>query len=182
MDDDLLQWASPAGHDAEAFPGVGVARGADLVKMAEIRPPTIGKPRSRPNRGRKRRYIGPFLDAPPADVIRDVEQAGYPVPRDLTPLPEVPACWRRGDLYVAWRAATFAMWGYRCHLCDHPNAHTVDHLIPLSKWGNQPYDPRLSRPAHGIEGCDECGLKCNSSRGHRALAREIGHYKPPIVL
>ncbi len=182
MDDDLLQWAaSPAGR-VEAFPGVGVAPGADLVQMAEIRPISVGKPRSRPNRGRKRRFIGPFLTAPPLEVVRDVEQAGYPVPADLAHLPRVPPCWRRGPAYVAWREATFAMWGYRCHLCNHPNAHTVDHLIPLAKWGNQPYDARLSRPAHGIEGCDECGLKCNSSRGHRELAKQIGQYKPPIAL
>lgn len=145
----------------------------------EIPDPRVKKPRSRPNRGRKRRYIGPLLETPPWDIL---EATGYPIPRDLTPLPHVPANWRRGPTYVAWRQATFSMWGTVCHLCGHEGSNSADHLVPLSVWGNQPYDARLSRPAHGIEGCDTCSLKCNSSRGNKAWALHEREYQGAVRL
>lgn len=171
----LLQWAQT--------PGVGDAGGADLTSQSGVRPPVppaLKKSRSRPNRGRKKRTNRtPALVEPPWELLR---ATGYPVPVDIKCLSNSPINWRKGPPWVKWRAGVHAMWGYRCHLCGHDNAHTADHLVPLSVWSNQPYDPRLSRPAHGIEGCPTCHVKCNSSRGNRELAREIGNYKPPVAL
>jgi len=175
MTDDLLQYAQDPS-------GVGGLRGPELLAMATPVPPIDPrtKPsRSRPNRGRKRRYIGPLLAEPPWDILK---ATGYPIPPDLTPLPIVPPMWRRGPRYQEWRVQVHSMWGTTCHLCGHEQAHTADHLVPLSTWGNQPYDPRLSRPAHGIEGCPTCYVKCNSSRGNRALAIQIANYRPAIEL
>lgn len=169
---DLLQYA-------QTLPGVGDVGGADLVRGAQVSPPTIKPPRSRPNRGRKKRTNRSPLAEPPWELLAGT---GYTIPRDIKCLSYTPVNWRRGPDYAVWRKAVHAMWGYRCHLCGHPNAHTADHLVPLALWSNQPYDARLSRPAHGIEGCPTCKLKCNSSRGYRALATEIGKYQPPIAL
>lgn len=180
---DLLQWAqSPI--------GVGGVSGGDLTGHAQVpsEAPTFLTPqqraaqkreRHRPNRGRKKRTNKCPLDEPPWDILRGL---GIYIPPNLANLSYTPLNWRRGPQYVAWRKQMHAMWGYRCHLCGHANAHTADHLIPLSKWSNQPYDPHLARPAHGIEGCPDCGIKCNSSRGNRALALEVGNYKPPVEL
>lgn len=177
---DMLQWAdiAPGGGS------VGEPPGGDLVALAQVPLGAIPNPRSkkvrrRPNNGRKRRYIGPFLDEPPWDLLAET---GYPIPGDLKMLGGVPPCWRRGAGYEIWRAQVREMWGTVCHLCGHEEAHTADHLVPLSKWGNQPYDPRLSRPAHGVEGCPTCEVKCNSSRGNRLIANAIRDYKPPVTV
>ena len=159
---------------------MGESSGDDLVRGAQVAPRAPTKTeRHRPNRGRKKRTNRSPLDEPPWGMLRET---GYPIPPDIQNLGITPTNWRRGPSYHLWRRAVHAMWGYRCHLCGHANAHTADHLVPLSAWSNQPYDARLSRPAHGIEGCPTCGLKCNSSRGNRQLAIEIGNYKPPISL
>ena len=170
---DLLQWAQ------DGTPRVGAAGGLELAKMADIRPPAPNPSRSRPNRGRKRLYIGPALSEPPWDLLRET---GYPIPTDVTCTPRVLSRWRQGPRAKVWRRAVFERYGTTCHLCHHEGADSADHLVPLALWGNQPYDPRLSRPAHGVAGCATCGLKCNSSRGHRALAIQIGRYQPPIPL
>jgi hypothetical protein len=169
---DLLQYA-------QALPGVGEAGGIDLVKTSRVVPPAPKPSRSRPNRGRKKRTNRSPLATPPWELL---EGTGYPIPRDIKCLSYTPVNWRRGPEWARWRKAVHEMWGYRCHLCGHPNAHTADHLVPLSLWSNQPYDARLSRPAHGIDGCPTCEVKCNSSRGNRQLAIDIGQYKPPIAL
>jgi hypothetical protein len=176
MTNDMLRWV-------QTSYGVGGIRGADLLGEAQVRPPVPPrekKVRHRPNNGRKKRTNRtPPLPEPPWEMLL---ATGYPIPRDIRCLSYVPTNWRRGTEYRVWRRRVHEMWGYRCHLCGHPNAHTADHLVPLSVWSNQPYDARLSRPAHGVEGCDTCGIKCNSSRGNRQLAIEIGHYTPPVVL
>lgn len=177
MTQDMLQWA-------QSSSGVGETPGSDdLTGLAIILPgvpdPRLKKSRSRPNRGRKRRYIGPFLETPPWDILAET---GYPIPPDLEVLTRVPPQWRAGDKADRWRKAVYAMWGHVCHLCGHEGANTADHLVPLSLWGNQPYDARISRPAHGIEGCETCFVKCNSSRGNRQLANAIRDYKAPIAL
>lgn len=177
MTNDLVQWAQVSPIGVGEVPGSGLT--AYTTPLPGIPDPRLKKSRHRPNRGRKRRYIGPFLETPPWDLLN---ATGYPIPPGLEILPGVPACWRRGPQYVRWRAEVHAMWGYDCHICGHPDAHTADHLVPLSAWGNQPYDARLSRPAHGIEGCPTCHVKCNSSRGNKALGNAIRDYKPPIVL
>lgn len=172
-DDDLLQWAQDS-------PGVGEAGGADLIAMAQVRPPALKPSRSRPNRGRRKcTNRNPPLSEPPLDILRET---GYPIPPGLECLPYTPTNWRSGERYMRWKRAVLAMWGTTCHLCGHPNAHTADHLVPVSVWPNQPYDARLGRAAHGVEGCPTCGIKCNSSRGNKQLAIEIGQYKPPITL
>lgn len=170
---DLLQYAQTRPG------GVGDDGSSDLVGEARIELPSPKPPRSRPNRGRKKRTNRSPLDEPPWGILRET---GYPVPPDIACLRYTPTNWRRGPEWVRWRRDVHAMWGYTCHLCGHGQAHTADHLVPLAMWSNQPYDARLSRPAHGIEGCPTCKLKCNSSRGHRRLAMEIGHYKPPVAL
>ncbi len=181
MTDDMLQWAQSA--ELHGSPGVGGVSGGDLVTGAQAPPeipdPRLKKPRSRPNRGRKKHTDRSPRETPPWDML---EATGYPIPRDISCLSTTPVNWRRGPLYRDWRAGVHAMWGYRCHLCGHGDANTADHLVPLSKWSNQPYDPRLSRPAHGVEGCPTCGLKCNSSRGNRDFAIRIRDYKPPVDL
>lgn len=172
---DMLEWA-------QAFPGVGETGGRDLVGGAQIPLPVPNKPRSRPNRGRMKRSdrLKPILAEPPWDILRET---GYPVPADLHILPgEMPRYWRQGPRANRWRKDVFAMWGYVCHLCGHGGADSADHLVPLATWANQPYDARISRPAHGVLGCSTCKLKCNSSRGHRRLAIEQGAYKPPLSL
>ena len=176
MTDDLLQYA-------QVVPiGVGTPKVPELLGMATPAPPIDPrtKPvRHRPNRGRKRRYIGPLLAEPPWDMLR---ATGYPLPPTIQCMDRVPPMWRRGPQYVQWRIQVKEMWGTTCHLCGHDQAFTSDHLVPLSVWGNQPYDPALSRPAHGIEGCPTCHVKCNSSRGNRRLAIQIANYKPAIEL
>lgn len=59
-----------------------------------------------------------------------------------------------------------------CHICGHPDATDADHVIPLAVWPDQPLDPSMLRPAHGIDGCPWCPRKpdgrlrcCNQERG-----------------
>lgn len=186
MTDDLLQWA-------EVSPiGVGEVPGEELLATAQL-PPGIPNPRDRkvrrrPNKGRvKRTNKNPeaTLSEPPWERL---EATGLPVPRDIENLPTPPGNWRVGPRANRWRKEVAQMWGTTCHLCGHAEAHTADHLIPVSEWNNQPYDPRLARPAHGVvqpdgtEGCPTCGVKCNSSRGNKALAKQIRDYRPPVEL
>lgn len=53
-----------------------------------------------------------------------------------------------------------------CHLCAHPGADTIDHLIPISRGGG--HDPDNLRPAHGVNSCTTCGRRCNQERGNKA--------------
>lgn len=174
MPDDLVQWAQGG---AEKPPV------SDLLAVAEILPgvpdPRLKKSRHRPNNGRKRVFIGPLLETPPWGIL---EETGYPIPRDIGCLPRVPRSWRSGPKATRWKREAYAMWGRTCHICGHGNADSIDHLVPLSVWGNQPYDPRISRPAHGVAGCPTCHVKCNSSRGNRLLGNAIRDYKPAIAL
>jgi 5-methylcytosine-specific restriction endonuclease McrA len=173
---DLVQWAQVSPIGVGEVPG----RAVDAA-LAYPGTPT-NKPRSRPNRGRMKRSdrLKPQLKEPPWDLLR---ATGYPIPPNLTILGgDMPRYWRQGVRANAWRKAVFAMWGRECHLCKHQGADSADHLVPLAVWGNQPYDARISRPAHGVAGCPICKIKCNSSRGNRALAIEIGNYQPPIAM
>jgi 5-methylcytosine-specific restriction endonuclease McrA len=45
-----------------------------------------------------------------------------------------------------------------CHLCGHPGADTVDHVIPLSRRPDLAHDLANLRPAH---------RRCNSAKGAR---------------
>lgn len=183
MAEDLVQWASPT--------GVGDVPGGDLLRLGQSPPGTpIIDPRTkpvrrRPNNGRKKRTDRHPLAEPPWEMLRALN---IPLPPLLENLPYTPTNWRRGYPYLAWQRGVIEMWGTVCHLCGHEGAYSADHLIPLSVWSNQPYEPMLSRPAHGVkqpdggEGCPTCHVKCNSSRGNRALAIEIANYTPAITL
>jgi len=173
---DLLRYAQES-------PRVGEAAGDDLVSAARIEPAAattyVRKIRSRPNNGRKKRTDRHPLDEPPWEMLRAL---GIYLPPNLDCLAYTPINWRSGPDYLRWKKQVFQMWGHHCHLCGHGDAHTADHLIPLSVWSNQPYEPHLSRPAHGVEGCPTCHVPCNSSRGNKRLAVELNNYTPPVAL
>ena len=181
MTDDLLSYAQVVTPRDRTLP--------ELLAMAErVAPPDPRgkKVRRRPNKGRvKRTNHNPPLAEPPWGVLRELN---IPLPPLLQNLPTPPTNWRVGPRANLWRVQVREMWGTVCHLCGHDQAYTADHLIPVSQWPNQPYEPMLARPAHGVkqpdgsEGCPTCGLKCNSSRGNRAMAIHIGQYKPVIEL
>jgi hypothetical protein len=184
MGEDLLHYAQ-----VETL-GVGGNRVPELLGMATPAPPPIDprdKPvRRRPNNGRKKRTNrNPPLAEPPWDILRSLN---IPLPPHVGNLPYPPVNWRKGPRYLAWREGVFQRWGTVCHICGHPEAYTADHLVPLSVWPNQPYDPMLARPAHGVvqpdgsEGCPTCHVKCNSSRGNRALAVQLSTYQPAVRL
>lgn len=186
MDTDLIQWA-------QTPIGVGDAPGTDeLLASANLPLPGVPNPtlrpvRRRPNKGRvKRTDRTPGLETPPWDIIRSLNIPTPPA--GLVCLPYTPLNWRRGGRYLLWKAQVRTMWGTTCHLCGHDEAYTADHLIPVSVWSNQPYEPALARPAHGVvqpdgtEGCPTCRVKCNSSRGNKQLADQILNYKPPVEL
>lgn len=54
-----------------------------------------------------------------------------------------------------------------CWLCGHPGADQVDHVVPRSMDTRRDVaDPTNLRPAHGVNGCPTCGVKCNQARGN----------------
>lgn len=81
----------------------------------------------------------------------------------------------------AWnriKANVISYYGGICHLCSHPGATQVDHLLQYAEGG----DDSLAnlRPAHGTANtaknpCPVCGLNCNNIRG--ALSVEAGKRK-----
>lgn len=185
MSNDMLSWSqvgSPHGVGE-----TGEDQGRIVVPQRLVFPGAPNKVRRRPNKGRiKRTDRNPPLAEPPWEMLRALN---VPIPPGLECLPYTPRNWRSGGDYIRWAKQVFEMWGHTCHLCKHGEAYTADHLIPVSVWPNQPYSPYLARPAHGVrqpdkvtEGCPTCGLKCNSSRGNRQLAIEVGQYQPRIAL
>lgn len=54
-----------------------------------------------------------------------------------------------------------------CWLCQHPGADSGDHVVPKSIAPHLMRDPNNLRPAHGVNGCPTCRVKCNQSRGNR---------------
>jgi len=54
-----------------------------------------------------------------------------------------------------------------CHICGHGGSTDADHVLPLSRFPDQPLDVALLRPAHGATPCPVCGQRCNASRGNR---------------
>lgn len=78
--------------------------------------------------------------------------------------------WHSGPRYQAWKIQVHERWGYRCHLCGHAGARDADLLTPISILPNQPYDPMLARPAHGVYSkCAICKVACNQVRGNKLL-------------
>lgn len=84
---------------------------------------------------------------------------------------------RTGYAYRKARAYMFATYGDTCHLCGHGGATDADHLIPISVDDEQPIDPHMMRPAHGVRGCVVCGARCNQVRGNRPNRQA---YRPTI--
>lgn len=81
-----------------------------------------------------------------------------------------------GEAYRKARAAVLELSDV-CHLCGHPGARQVDHLIPLSLGGDMS-DPHNLAPAHGggrpdvDNPCPICGKRCNQKRGNTISQRE----------
>ncbi|YCK35160.1 hypothetical protein ACNF49_14055 [Actinomadura sp. ATCC 39365] len=72
--------------------------------------------------------------------------------------------WRRVRAQVLAASTT-------CWLCGHDQAGDVDHdppLVELERLGLDPRDKRYLKPAHGVQGCPTCGIKCNQVKGARA--------------
>jgi 5-methylcytosine-specific restriction endonuclease McrA len=58
-----------------------------------------------------------------------------------------------------------------CHLCGHPGADAVDHVIPLKRGG--PDTAANKRPAHHDNPCPVCGERCNRAKGARLIPPTI---------
>ena len=56
-----------------------------------------------------------------------------------------------------------------CHICGHPGADAVDHVVPLARGGSD-IDPLNLRPAHHNTACPTCGIKCNQVKGDKLMA------------
>jgi 5-methylcytosine-specific restriction endonuclease McrA len=69
------------------------------------------------------------------------------------------------------RLIVLATYGGICHLCQHPGAQQVDHLIPVSLRPDLGWVVSNLRPAHGGKNnpCPVCHLRCNQVRGTKAL-------------
>lgn len=55
-----------------------------------------------------------------------------------------------------------------CHICGHPGADEVDHVVALARGGSE--HPSNLRPAHGVKPCETCGAQCNRSKGAKEFA------------
>lgn len=116
---------------------------------------------------------------------RKVERSTKP---QTTPKPQTPgermAGYEReqrhpsGRQWNATKASVIAWHDGICHLCGHPGATQVDHLVQYAEGGTD--DISNLRPAHGTANtarnpCPVCGLNCNNIRG--ALSIEAGKAK-----
>lgn len=105
-----------------------------------------------------------------------------PVPRSQSPSEKTAgyeterhpsgAVWNRKKRHV------IAYYNGICHLCQHPGALQVDHLVPYA----ETHDDSIEnlRPAHGTaktqkNPCPVCKLNCNNIRG--SLSVEAGKRK-----
>ena len=61
-----------------------------------------------------------------------------------------------------------------CHICGHPGADAVDHVIPLARGGSDT-DPANLKPAHHDVACPDCGERCNRAKGMRLIAPVMRH-------
>jgi 5-methylcytosine-specific restriction endonuclease McrA len=60
-----------------------------------------------------------------------------------------------------------------CHLCGHPDAHDVDHLVPWAEWIRTDlsvHDKSNLAPAHGTP-CPTCGRDCHADKTKAEAAR-----------
>lgn len=55
-----------------------------------------------------------------------------------------------------------------CHICGHPGADAVDHVVSLAR-GGRDHDDNLA-PAHHTVSCPTCGEKCNRVKSDKPFA------------
>jgi 5-methylcytosine-specific restriction endonuclease McrA len=56
-----------------------------------------------------------------------------------------------------------------CHLCGHPGAGAVDHVISRKLRPDLALDPTNLRPVHGsLSRCPWCRRACNEAKGDRS--------------
>ena len=55
-----------------------------------------------------------------------------------------------------------------CHICGHDGADAADHVIPLARGGTDTIDNL--RPAHHLNACETCGIKCNRAKSDKLIA------------
>lgn len=106
-----------------------------------------------------------------------------PVPRDKTPTEKTAGYGREfrhpsGREWDRKKAVVIDHYKGICHLCGHPGARQIDHVIVYGETQDDSI-PNL-RPAHGSAGsqknpCPVCKLNCNNIRG--ALSVEAGKRK-----
>lgn len=58
-----------------------------------------------------------------------------------------------------------------CHICGHPEADAVDHVVALARGGSDT-DPANLKPAHHRP-CPTCGHPCNLAKGDRDWAAGV---------
>lgn len=60
--------------------------------------------------------------------------------------------------------------GAICVLCGHPGSTSIHHLVPPSRFPDLARelarDPANQAPAHGVEGCPTCGIRCQQVQGN----------------
>ena len=70
-------------------------------------------------------------------------------------------------------ARVIAQHGGICHLCGHPGATQVDHVVPWAEWTRTDlnvHDKSNLAPAHG-EACPVCGRECHADKTKAEAAR-----------
>lgn len=55
-----------------------------------------------------------------------------------------------------------------CHLCGHPGADAIDHVVPIAKGGSDT-DPLNLLPAHHNVECPTCRRKCNRLKADKLM-------------